>query len=174
MADDAKEKEVLSPVEWLIAVLSDVVSEHNPRFAGLGLVLYTPPMDLPVTPLIPAALAINLPCRELAESIELLRRLSDTQSPLHDGFHLVDANTMAITHVCHFFAPSIPGNLPQSIPNYAVGARFMAALLGSLLQSVVMTAIVGEREGAIAIERGIIRPLNIRSVGALNRNHVAR
>src|SRR5438552_6757737 len=102
MTDDAKEKEVLSPVEWLIAVLSDVVSEHNPRFAGLGLVLYTPPMDLPVTPLIPAALATNLPCRELAESIELLRRLSDTQSPLHDGFHLVDANTMAITHVCLF------------------------------------------------------------------------
>lgn len=154
-------QQVHSPIEWLTIVLGQVAGHKSPRFAGLGLILYTPPMDLPVTPLVPTDFAVKLPGKELSDAVELLRGLSDAQSPMHDGFHLIDASTMTITHVCHFFAPPIPDKLPNSIPNYAIGARFMAALLGSLLPSVVMTAILGEREGAIAIERGVIRPLNV-------------
>jgi hypothetical protein len=116
-------------------------------------------MDLPVTPLVPPEIGVELPCRDLKATVELLTRLTDAASPLHDGFHLIDASTMELTHVCHFFAPPIPDTLPPSIPSYPVGARFMAALLGSLLSSVVMTSVLGEREGAIAIERGVIRPL---------------
>lgn len=150
---------VLGPVEWLTAVLGEVSANRTGRFTGVGLVVYTPPMVLPVAPLVPPKLSVELPCKGLSASVELLCRLSDIRSPLHDGFHLIDASEMAITHVCHFFAPPIPRALPNSLPDYAVGARFMAALLGSLLPSVLMTAVLGDREGAIAIERGTLRPL---------------
>jgi hypothetical protein len=153
--------EVLNPIEWLTSVLGEVTLNRTERFTGLGLVVYAPPIDLPVTPLVPPELSVPLPCKDRAASVELLCRLSDVRSALHDGFHLIDGSTMSITHVCHFFAPPIPETLPSSIPDYAVGARFMAALLGSLLPSVVMTAVLGEREGAIVIERGRIRPLHV-------------
>lgn len=155
------EQQVISAATWLTTVLGAVAANPPACFAGFGLVLYAPPMNLPVTPLVPPGQTLKLPCRELAESVELLRRLSDSDCPLHDGFHLIDANTLAITHLCQFFAPPIPSKMPRSVPNYPVGARFMAALLGSLLPSVVMTSVLGEREGAIAIERGVIRPLNV-------------
>ena len=175
LAKDSQDRVVVSPVDWLTSVLREVASHRTSRFAGLGLVVYKPPMDLPVTPLVPADLSRDLPCVEMVDSVRLLRRLSDAQSPIHDGFHLIDATTMAITHVCHFFAPPIPSKLPPSIPNYAVGARFMAALLGSLLPSVVMTGILGEREGAIAIERGVIRSLKVTSTSSpTTSEHVAQ
>lgn len=151
----------LSPVQWLTNVLGAVAARQTGRVAGLGLVLYRPPLDLPVTGLVPPELGVRLPCKDLKATVELLSRLSDADSALHDGFHLIDASRMELTHVCHFFAPPIPDTLPDTIPGYAVGARFMAALLGSLLPSVVMTAVMGDREGAIAIERGLIRPLNV-------------
>jgi hypothetical protein len=37
----------------------------------------------------------------------------------------------------------------------------MAALLGSLLPSVAMTAVLSESEGALVMERGVIRRLPI-------------
>jgi hypothetical protein len=129
-------------------------------FSGLGLVLYAPPLDLPVTPLVPLNQIPRLPTGDPIESAELLRRLSDSTAPMHDGFHLVDAKSLTITRVCHFFAPPIPAEIPQAMPNHPVGARFMAALLGSLLPSVVMTAVLS-REGAVIFERGVARQLKI-------------
>jgi hypothetical protein len=151
----------MNPEEWLTAVLCHVAADLPARFAGLGLVLYAPPLDLPVTPLVPQSQMPRLPGGDFRGSAELLRGLSDSASPLHDGFHLVDARSLALTHLCHFFAPPIPPAIPKSIPDHPVGARFMAALLGSFLPSVVMTAVLSDREGAIAIEHGAIRRLTM-------------
>lgn len=151
----------MQPEEWLTAVLSRVVANLPPRFAGLGLVLYVPPLRLPVTPLVPPGQVPSLPQGDLSLGADLLRRLSDSASALHDGFHLVDAQSLEITHVCHFFAPPIPADLSKMLPDRPVGARFMAALLGSLLPSVVMTAVLSDSEGAMTIERGAVRRLPI-------------
>jgi hypothetical protein len=151
----------MNPEEWLTTVLRHVAANLPSRFAGLGLILYTPPLDLPVTPLVPASQTPPLAGEGAEASADLLCRLSDSAHPLHDGFHLVDARALAITHLCHFFAPPIPARIPKSVPDHAVGARFMAALLGSMLPSVVMTAVLSDREGAITIERGVIRKLTI-------------
>lgn len=151
----------MDPDEWLTTVLCHVAANLPAHFAGLGLVLYVPPLDLPVTPLVPPSQTPRLAGNDVKASAELLRRLSDSANPLHDGFHLVDAKSLTITHLCHFFSPPIPAGIAKSIPDHPVGARFMAALLGSLLPSVVMTAVLSDREGAIAFERGVVRKLTI-------------
>jgi hypothetical protein len=153
----------MKPEEWLIGVLERVAANRPPRFAGLGLVLYAPPLDLPVAPLAPSSQMPKLSGADIRHTAELLCRLSDSTSTLHDGFHLVDSSTLVITAFCHFFAPPIPVRIPTPIPDHPVGARFMAALLGSLLPSVVMTAVLSETEGAIVFERGVTRRLTMTS-----------
>lgn len=157
-------RRAMNKEQWVTAVLRNVAANPPGRFAGIGLVLYVPPLDLPVAPLVPPSQIPPLPSGDVAESTRLLRQLADSACPLHDGFHLVDTYSLAITHLCHFFAPPIPAELPPSVPAHPVGARFMAALLGSLLPSVVMTSVLGEREGAIVIERGVIRVLKLTDV----------
>lgn len=146
--------------EWLRTVLRLLQSDFPDRFSGLGIVFYTPPLNLPVAPMVPPDQLPQFPTGNAKEAALLLRTLSDSASPMHDGFHLVDAQTLAITHVCQFFAPPIPNNLPISMPQHPVGARYMAALLGSLLPSVVITAVFG-RDGATAFEKGIPRDFDI-------------
>jgi hypothetical protein len=162
----SREDHARKPEEWVRSVLGYIGAELPAGFSGLGLVLYAPPLDLPVTPLVPQNQIPRLPAGDPRESGELLRTLSDSAAPLHDGFHLVDATSLTITRVCHFFAPPIPAETPITMPNHPVGARFMAALLGSLLPSVVMTVVLS-REGAIIFERGVARKLKIVS-GAPN------
>jgi hypothetical protein len=146
--------------EWLETVLGLVQADLPTRFSGLGVIFYIPPLDLPVAPLVPTKQLPRLSTGNPEETATLLRALSDSATPTHDGFHLVDATSFAITHVCQFFAPPIPRTIPKSMPQHPVGARFMAALLGSLLPSVVMTAVFG-REGAITFERGTPRKFDI-------------
>ena len=146
----------MTPANWVTAVLSDVAVNRPARFAGLGLILYRPPLDLPVTPLAPSGMVRSQPEGRPEAAAELLRELSDSSNPLHDGFHLVDANSLTITHLCHFFAPPIPADIARLLPPHPVGARFMAALLGSLLPSVVMTALLSDSDGPLMIERGLI------------------
>jgi hypothetical protein len=156
----SREDRANKPEEWVRSVFGHIGAELPAGFSGLGLVLYAPPLDLPVTPLVPLNQIPRLPAGGPGESAELLRRLSDSAAPMHDGFHLVDAKSLTITRVCHFFAPPIPAEIPKGMPNHPVGARYMAALLGSLLPSVVITAVLS-REGAIIFERGVARKLNV-------------
>jgi len=152
----------MTPAEWVTQVLRRVAADGPRNFAGLGLVVYRPPLELPVAALVPPD---RLPAPDaggdLETTVALLCRLSDISSPLHDGFHLVDARALTVTHLCQFFAPPVPSSLPASLPPRPVGARFMAAFLGSLLPSVVMTAIMSDRNEAIVVERGVIRALNL-------------
>lgn len=42
-------------VDWLFDVLEGVVASPVPDFAGVGVLVYRPPLNLPVTPLRPGA-----------------------------------------------------------------------------------------------------------------------
>lgn len=69
----------------------------------------------------------------------LLVNISRRDSVCHDGFHLVQATTLAITDVSQFLSPPIPAKpLPLEQPG---GARHMAARLASLLPSVALAAV---------------------------------
>jgi hypothetical protein len=112
-----------------------------------------------VLPLVWNGNALPLPTEDVEGSIALLRQLCRPDSPFHDGFHLVDAQSLKLTHASQFFAPPIPDVRPEGMSNRAVGARFMAAWIGSLLPTVAMTAILSQCEGGVMFERGVAHPV---------------
>jgi hypothetical protein len=126
--------------------LLDLIREDLPNsFSGLGLIFYVSPLQLPVVALADQALFHpGLPVRGLHAIAQVLTKISVLESPWHDGFHLIDARLPAITHVSQFFAPSVAS--PRHIETLArpMGARQMAAILGSTLPNVDCTALLAK------------------------------
>ena len=145
--------------DWLQCVFSALGASFAERFSGLGLILYYPRLPLPVLPLARSAPALPLPTRNLQESIQLLHVLCQFDSAFHDGFHLVDAESLSITHVSQFFSPPIPDIVPELMTDHPIGARFMSAWLGSYLPAVCMTATLSRSEGGLVFARGVVRTL---------------
>lgn len=145
--------------DWLQSIFSALGTNYADGFSGLGLILYYSPLALPVLPLARNAPALPMPTRNLKESIRLLRALCQFDSAFHDGFHLVDAGSLNITHVSQFFSPPIPDIVPDLPTDHPIGARFMSARLGSLLPAVCMTAILSRGEGGLVFTQGAVRTL---------------
>jgi hypothetical protein len=145
--------------EWLKGVFCALGTPCTKSFSGLGLILYHSTHALPVLPLTHSESELPLPTMGLEDSVRLLHTLCQFDSPFHDGFHLVEAESLSITHVSQFFSPPIPEIVPQSPTNHAVGARFMSAWLGSYLPAVCMAATLSRVEGGLVFERGVIRTL---------------
>jgi hypothetical protein len=102
--------------------------------------MYRPPLELPITPLVPDTQMIaDLP-ESFEEGIRLLSELADQSGPFHDGFHLADVTSMTLTHICQYVAPNIPAGPPHWRLEHAVGARYMTALLASLAPCVALAA----------------------------------
>lgn len=144
---------------WLQNVFSALGSDYAEQFSGLGLILYYPRLALPVVPLARSAPALPLPTRNFEESIRLLQALCRFDSAFHDGFHLVDAESLNITHISQFFSPPIPDTVPELMTDHPIGARFMSAWLGSNIPTVCMTATLSRSEGGLVFARGIVRQL---------------
>ncbi len=136
--------------EQLREILASARS-HIPEkeFCGMGVVLYSDFVGLPVLPL----------CSEQSfeESGSLAERLAQASlysNPCHDGFHLI-SNELRLTHTNQYFAPPLPSDAAPFITKTKNnGARYMSALLGSRLQSVSCTGIVSEKEGVVIFEDG--------------------
>lgn len=144
--------------DWLGKIFS-ALGNCDEDFSGLGLILYHSPLSLPVLPLTRTESRLQLPTRNLQQSIKLLREVCQLKSAFHDGFHLVNASSLGITHVSQFFAPPIPEIVPKLISANPIGARFMSAWLGSLLPSVCVTAILSKVEGGIVFSQGEMRSI---------------
>lgn len=155
----ACESTIRKAEDWLQSVFSALGTNYAERFSGLGLILYYPRHALPVLPLVRGAPDFPLPTRSLQESIRLLYALCQSDSEFHDGFYLVDAESLNITHVSQFFSPPIPDVVPDLAPDHPIGARFMSAWLGSYLPSICMTATLSRGEGGLIFQRGIVRTL---------------
>lgn len=84
----------------------------------------------------------------------LLADISSLTSPWHDGFHLVDSDLFAITHVSHFFSPPVDLGEVKFTSLAPVGARQMAAVLGSMLGSVDYVALLNARAQLSVFQRG--------------------
>jgi len=139
--------------EWITHLLTALAAKRPARFAGIGLLVYTS-QDLPVTPLVQDVTDLRLPTRNRDEALALLSTISRYDSRFHDGFHLVDGNTLRVTHVSQFFSPPIPSDLSDLGSTRGVGARYMAAYLGSLMTGVALTAILSGDEGGLVFDRG--------------------
>jgi len=140
--------------EWITDLLTSLAANRPEHFAGVGLLVYSS-RDLPITPLVHDVTDLRLPTRNRDEALALLSTISRYDSRFHDGFHLVDGNTLRVTHVSQFFSPPIPSELSGLGPTRGVGARYMAAYLGSLMTGVELTAILSGDEGGLVFDRGV-------------------
>lgn len=131
----------------LFHLLCTVRSEAGATFSGVGVLISDHPHDLPLSPLRPDGRAQN--GRTLAK---FLSEISRESSDLHDGFHLLSSDFNVIS-TCLYFAPPIVPTLGFD-SNRKVGARFLTAMFGSSLGSVIATGVASPSYGVVVFHRG--------------------
>lgn len=140
-----------SDIDFACEILRRVRARIKPTFTGLGLVLFEPPIRLPVASLGDQTLFKPLlPVSNIEKIAAVLTIISDASSPWHDGFHLVDVRLRALTHISQFLAPPIELLKHTCTGQLPVGARHLAALGGSALDSVACSALLGS-EGILEV-----------------------
>jgi hypothetical protein len=149
-------KLVSCPTESLVFELLGHVQINAPSsFSGLGLVFYRAPLRLPVASLGDQSLFLpTLPVHGVDAIARVLADISGSASLWHDGFHLVELSAVALTHVSQFFAPPIHLVTPLHSGATPIGARQMAATVGSKIPSVEYTAILSKSEGPLVFRAG--------------------
>lgn len=140
------------------SILNEVRASAPATFSGLGLIFYSPPLRLPVIPLGDESRFLPpLPIVGSDRIAQILARISVADSPWHDGFHLIDVPSVEMTHVSQFFSPPL-GASRHPVPNAPIGARHMAAMLGSTLPTVDITALLTKRGDLLVFKNGAPLP----------------
>ena len=122
-------------------------------FAGLGVVLYDSLVALPHLQLdVVGDERFDLPVVGLEAIGEVLARTARRSSLWHDGFHFVHAGSGALTHLCQFIAPPLPG-AAEAAPR-AGGARHMTALLASKVAGILAIGLLTHERAASIYEAG--------------------
>jgi hypothetical protein len=118
------------PISFCTTVLRRVAQEANECFAGIGFLCYSRLDGLPHAPMeVPQLAVAMLPVSGIVAVSSFLAEVSNLDSPLHDGFHLISTASVTLTHACQFIAPPIPSSYETAgLPS---GARNAAALLAS-------------------------------------------
>jgi hypothetical protein len=112
-------------------------------------------MRLPVTSLGDQSLfEPRLPVRGIEAMAEVLARISTLESKWHDGFHLIDTRAVEMTHVSQFLAPPIDSAARLPVPATPIGARQMAAILGSMLPIVECAALLTKGGESLVFRAG--------------------
>jgi hypothetical protein len=144
------------PLQRVLDLMSEIASLRDRKnFSGLGVIFYQPPLSLPVIPLGGVQqFSYKLPVSGGKHMSQLLAEISSLTSPWHDGFHLVNSDLFAITHVSHFFSPPVDLVGPKFTSLAPMGARQMAAVLGSMLASVDYVALLNGRVQLSVFQRG--------------------
>jgi hypothetical protein len=121
-----------------ILMMQRIALDRDPTcFSGLGVIFYSSPEDLPVIALGDVSrFPHQLPISDMNDIVRILTSISRMDSDWHDGFHLIDSRTMTLTHAAQFFAPVINDSVEVASVGVPVGARHMAALLGSASNAV--------------------------------------
>ena len=127
----------------MLQIMERVWQERTTGFTGLGVVFYTPPIDLPSTPLRGDVDALGaLPVYGIDNIARHLSAASDLRSPWHDGFHFVDVAQLSLTHLAQYLAPTLASEVLPSGAERPSGARQMTALLTSNIPSVAAVAVI--------------------------------
>lgn len=143
-------------LQRVLDLMSEIASLRDRKsFSGLGVIFYQPPLSLPVIPLGAAQqFSCKLPVGGVKHMSQLLADISSLTSPWHDGFHLVNSDLFAITHVSQFFSPPVDLVGMKFTSSAPMGARQMAAVLGSMLGSVDYVALFNARAQLFVFQRG--------------------
>jgi len=116
-------------------------------FVGVGVIVTSDASALPI-----ASLRPDLAFRNVGQPVEVLAALSVATSELHDGFHVLLPD-YSIVRVAQYFGPPV-GDPPLLPHGRALGARYMTALLGSRLPSVIATGIATVNQGVTVFVGG--------------------
>lgn len=121
-------------------VLRTIACLRDQDFSGVGLVFYEHLTHLPHLQLTDSSVKADLGRFAEVDLAIALSSISVMSSPLHDGFHFVEARNWQLTHLSQFISPPIPSDAAQRF--HGTGARLMAALLTSLLPGIVCVGLV--------------------------------
>lgn len=150
-------KNINAPFIQEIKELLVAVKEDNPNFSGIGIIVSDDIASLPIYPL-----RKLIPLMPFSNPIEFLREISSYGSGYHDGFHILDSE-LQLKKISQYFSPPIPDHfILTRETNF--GGRYLAALFGSTLKSVKLTAINSNNSGLSIFENGV----EIYSQGAVN------
>lgn len=132
----------------ILQIMEEVWQKRSSAFTGLGVVFYVSPVDLPSIPLrVDADAKDRTPVSGMEDIARCLSEVSDLRSPWHDGFHFVDVDQLALTHLAQYLAPPLASRvLPLGVER-PTGARQMTALLTSgisCVQAVAVMSAVGD------------------------------
>jgi hypothetical protein len=117
--------------DFALTLLKLIKSLRKKQFTGVGIVFYNELQFLPIAALGSTATPKpHLPVSQIDAIARTLTALSDLQSPWHDGFHLINSNSQALTHISQFLAPPLDHLLYDKSPRPS-GARLMSAMLSS-------------------------------------------
>lgn len=136
-----------------LRLLTLITHKLTEDFSGLGVVFYDSLLALPFLPLdVGGDELFDLPISGLDVVGDVLARTARRSTQWHDGFHLVLAEPLRLTHLCQFISPPLPkaGDL---VPR-AGGARHMTGLLTSRVAGIVAVAILTQERVASIYESG--------------------
>ncbi|MDP3522517.1 MAG: hypothetical protein Q8S02_18045 [Hydrogenophaga sp.] len=143
----------LNPTLFCIKLLHRVAEDAAADFSGVGFICYS---DLSCLPHLALSVHQDSVCKLPLIGINaigaFLAEASRASSPLHDGFHLIGVQSLALTHVCHFISPQIPSD--QSNLQLAAGARRMSAQLASRANGIDAAALIAKDGTGVVYERG--------------------
>jgi|TARA_R100000049_G_C1933178_1_gene77025 hypothetical protein len=127
------------------------VRDSIPReeFCGVGVIVSADLERLPIASLCTDA---KFPVQqELAEQIAECSLYSRS---CHDGFQIVSEQWQLVQRN-QYFAPFPAAESRELIGSVNVGSRYMAARLGSLIEGVVCTGLLSDRDGILVFESGL-------------------
>lgn len=141
--------------EMVFRLLGQVQAGAPISFTGLGILFYNAPMQLPVVSLGNQSLfKPALPVMGVHEIARVLTEISVPDCDWHDGFHLIEARTLALTYVSQFLAPPLELCENLSLGSSPIGARQMAAMAASRIPAVEYSALLSKKDGALVFRAG--------------------
>lgn len=145
-------------IRQLSNLLIDLDENKSLDFEGLGLIIYSDLINLPISNIVVDDSALLLPKKDYNDILSTLLDISSVRNVFHDGFHLISSDFI-LTGVSKYFSTPIIDNLKIK-NNY--GSRYRTAIYGSFVENVIYTAVLSKNYGPVIFEKGIeIDPNNI-------------
>ncbi|MFJ4247931.1 hypothetical protein [Pseudomonas sp. NPDC089741] len=134
-------------IEKLSETLRDVVKLAGKDFSGVGVIVWNEKFDIPIFPLRANA---NVPKND--NLVQNLAQISSLSSDLHDGFHILTP-TLELIRVAQYFSPPIINEIRLNRER-RFGGRYLAALFGSKIQGIVLSAVATQALGIAIFKNG--------------------
>jgi hypothetical protein len=131
----------------LLKTLRCVQKRRTGDFSGVGVIVCDTPEVLPIVPLLQTT---DLPSQ--GDLISDLASISSWQSEFHDGFHVV-SSSWRLTRTAQYFSPPMaPGAVIDRSKRF--GGRYLAALFGSAIPGVMISAVASDGFGIAIFREG--------------------